>query len=165
MGWSAKSILNQHATQTLQCMQVLLIHLLIVWYSSPDCTCNQCSLANVLKQLKDDFEFDDSKQELKEYDVAGGATGTVSDYRFESLLDCRSIKLPLKVAGSQIHLSCVEDEAVFGTDEKSAERIFVNCEPAESDKDDALSNIQLSLYLFNGVSGILINGVSTIYKR
>ena len=116
----------------------------------------------MLKQLKDDFEFDDSKQELKEYDVAAGAaSGTVSDYRFESLLDCRSIKLPLKVAGSQIHLSCVEDEAVFGT----AERIFVNCEPAESDKDDALSNIQLSLYLFNGVSGILINGVSTIYKR
>ena len=63
-------------------MQVRLIHLLIVWYSSPDCTCNQCSLANVLKQLKDDFEFDDSKQELKEYDVAASATGTVSDSKF-----------------------------------------------------------------------------------
>ena len=107
------------------------------------------------EQLRDDFEFDDSKQELKEYDVAAGAaSGTVSDYRFESLLDCRSIKLPLKVAGSQIHLSCVEDEAVFGTAEKSAERIFVNCEPEESDNDDALSKIQLSLYLFNGVSTI-----------
>ena len=63
-------------------MQVLLIHLLIVWYSSPDCTCNQCSLANVQKQLTDDFEFDDSKQELKEYDVAASATGTVSDRKF-----------------------------------------------------------------------------------
>ena len=34
------------------------------------------------KQLTDDFEFDDSKQELKEYDVAASATGTVSDRKF-----------------------------------------------------------------------------------
>ena len=34
------------------------------------------------KQLTDDFEFDESKQELKEYDVAASATGTVSDSKF-----------------------------------------------------------------------------------
>ena len=55
---------------------------LIVSSSSPGCTCNQCNLENVMKQLTDDFEFDDTKQELKEYDVAASASGTVSDYRF-----------------------------------------------------------------------------------
>ena len=34
------------------------------------------------KQLTDDFEFDESKLELKEYDVAASATGTVSHSKF-----------------------------------------------------------------------------------
>ena len=56
------------------------------------------------------------------------------------------------MAGSQIYLSCVEDGAVFQTDETNAEWIYVHCAPEDSEKDDALSKIQLSLYLFNGVT-------------
>ena len=48
----------------------------------------------------------------------------------------------------------MEDEAGFRTDEMKAERIFVKCEAEESEEDDALSKIKLSLYLFNGVSTI-----------
>ena len=116
----------------------------------------------MLKHLTDDFEFDESKQKLKEYEVDASTTGTVSDNKSTifHILYCWTAVFSnayFKVAGSQIHLSCVEDEAVFWTEEMNAERIFVNCEPAESETDDALSNIQLSLYLFNGVS--------TIYKQ
>ena len=56
------------------------------------------------------------------------------------MLDYTSRNYSVKVAGSQIHLLCVEDEALFCTDEMNAERIFVNCEPEESEEDESSEN-------------------------